>query len=84
MATTSMIDANELFIGGNWVKPRGSARIAVVYDVAGIDKRGTSSVEQHSQPDQILAVSESLDSFLESLNRTPLQIVLDIAGKALR
>ena len=30
MTTTSAIESNELFIGGQWVKPKGSGRIPVV------------------------------------------------------
>jgi len=30
MSTQTIIDSDELFIGGEWVKPRGSARISVI------------------------------------------------------
>lgn len=60
MSTQTMIDSDELFIGGEWTKPQGSGRIAVV---AASTEEPAGSVPEGTDADIDAAVSAARAAF---------------------
>jgi aldehyde dehydrogenase (NAD+) len=60
MSTQTSIDSDELFIGGEWVKPRGSARISVI---AASTEEPVGSVPEGTNADIDAAVSAARAAF---------------------